>query len=112
MAGRKGYERRGRPAKVKDFYDSAVPEADKVALKLARQVKGIDQEIAVLRVRLRRALEEHPENMGLMLKGVELLVRALGANHKLPEGRQGRSYGKREGVARGIQDDHSTGGTR
>ena len=31
----------------------------------------------MLRVRLRRALEEHPENMTLMLKGVELLAKAL-----------------------------------
>jgi hypothetical protein len=60
-----------------------VPEGDRVALAVAREVEGLDQEIAVLRVRLRRALENHPENMTLMIKGVELLVKALAANYRL-----------------------------
>jgi hypothetical protein len=60
-----------------------VPEGDRVALAVAREVEGLDQEIAVLRVRLRRALEDHPENMTLMIKGVELLVKALAANYRL-----------------------------
>ncbi len=72
-----------RPSDVEGFYDSAVPEGDKVALAVAREVQGLDQEIAVLRLRLRRALEEHPENMTLMLKGVEMLVKALSASYRL-----------------------------
>lgn len=72
-----------RPAEVKSFYDSALSESEKAALLTASEVEGLGQEIALLRVRLRRALEEHPENMTLMLKGVELLVKALAANYRL-----------------------------
>jgi hypothetical protein len=75
-----------RPSEVEAFYDAAVPEADRVALAVAREVEGIDQEIAVLRVRLRRALEDHPENMPLMLKGIEMLTKALATRHRLSKG--------------------------
>jgi hypothetical protein len=34
-------------------------------------------EIAVLRLRLRRALEDHPENIPLMLKGTEMLTKLI-----------------------------------
>ena len=87
MDGARGKRERRcrRPSEVERFYDSAVPEGDRVALAVAREVEGLDQEIAVLRVRLRRALEDHPENMTLMMKGVELLVKALAANYRLPK---------------------------
>ena len=37
----------------------------------------------MLRLRLRQTLEEHPENLTLMLKGIGMLVRAVSANYKL-----------------------------
>lgn len=90
--------RRRRPSEAKRFYDSAVPEGDRVALDVAREVEGLDQEIAVLRVRLRRALEDHPEKMTLMLKGVELLVKALAAKYRLPKDAKTEVSASIEGV--------------
>ena len=37
----------------------------------------------MLRLRLRQTLEEHPENLPLMLKGIGMLVKAVSANYKL-----------------------------
>ena len=82
-SGKRPRSRCRRPSDVEGFYESAVPAGDKVALAVAREVEGLDEEIAVLRVRLRRALEEHPENMTLMLKGVEMLVKAVSAGYRL-----------------------------
>ncbi|MGD0114909.1 MAG: hypothetical protein ABSC13_02750 [Dehalococcoidia bacterium] len=82
-AKRKRRRRCPRPSDVEGFYDLAVPQGDRIALTVAHEVEGLDQEIAVLRVRLRRALEEHPENMTLMLKGVEMLVKAVSAGYRL-----------------------------
>lgn len=65
------------------FYDAAVSQAERVDLAAAAKVEGLDQEIAILRLRLRQTLADHPENMTLMLKGVELLVKALAANYRL-----------------------------
>jgi hypothetical protein len=62
------------------FYGRALSEAERVLLPQAREVQGLEQEIALLRVKL---ATEHPENLPLMLRGVELLVRAVSAEYRL-----------------------------
>ena len=49
----------------------------------AQEVEGLDQEIAVLRVRLKRALQEQPEDVTLVGKGLDLLVKAVAARYRL-----------------------------
>ncbi len=83
MTTAKGKRRRLRREAAARYYDPVVSASERTALAVAREVEGLDQEIAVLRVRLRRALEEHPENMTLMLKGVEMLVKAVSAGYRL-----------------------------
>lgn len=46
-------------------------------------MEGLDQEIAVLRVRLKRALQEYPEDITLIGKGLDLLVKAVAARYRL-----------------------------
>jgi hypothetical protein len=68
---------------LQSFYESALSAAEREDLPHARDVEGLDEEIAVLRLRLRSVLQEHPDNMKLMLKGIELLTRALSARYRL-----------------------------
>ncbi len=75
--------KRPRRGEASRFYDPILAEGDQLALAVAAEVEGLDQEIAVLRLRLRMALDEHPENMPLMLKGVDMLVKAVSARHRL-----------------------------
>lgn len=77
--------RRRRPgrARLRDFYASALAEAEQVVLADAVELEGIDQEIAVLRTKLRAALAEHPEDIALMLRGIDLLVKAVVAKYRL-----------------------------
>ncbi|MFQ5879777.1 MAG: hypothetical protein ACE5IZ_06375 [Dehalococcoidia bacterium] len=75
--------RRRRPS-PRRFYRQALSEAERLELDAARQVEGLDEEIALLRLRLRRALVDHPEDMQLMTKGMELLVKAVAAKYRLP----------------------------
>jgi hypothetical protein len=65
------------------FYGRALSEAERVLLPQAREVQGLEQEIALLRVKLATVVQEHPENLPLMLRGVELLVRAVSAEYRL-----------------------------
>ncbi len=66
------------------LYDLALSEAERLQLDEARRVEGFDEEVAVLRVRLRRLLEERPEEeMRLLLQAVALLVRAAAVKHRL-----------------------------
>lgn len=74
--------RRGRRL-ARSFYDQALTDAEAQDLSSAQEVSGLDEEIAVLRLKLRSALEERPEDVKLMLKGVELLVRAVSAKYRL-----------------------------
>jgi len=78
--------RRRRENLAQSFYESALSAAERENLPQARDVEGLDEEIAVLRLRLRSVLKEHPDNMKLMLKGIELLTRALSARYRLSKG--------------------------
>ena len=75
--------RRGGRRLAKSFYDGALTEAEAQDLSSAQEISGLDEEIAVLRLKLRSALEEQPEDVTLMLKGIELLVRAVSAKYRL-----------------------------
>lgn len=68
---------------AEDFYGSALKAAEQINLKEAAGVEGLDEEIAVLRVKLRGALAERPDDLALMLRGIELLVKAVSARYRL-----------------------------
>jgi hypothetical protein len=76
------------PPKAKRFYEKALTEAEKHDFRVALEVEGVDQEIAVLRLRLKTALEDRPKDLQLMLRGVVMLVQALGAKYRLPKADQ------------------------
>lgn len=78
---RKGSSARG--AARAGFYEQALSQAEQVALSQARDLEGLDEEIALLRVRLRALAAEDAENLASFLKGMELLVRAVGARYRL-----------------------------
>ena len=71
---------------ARSFYDEALTEAERSGLAEAFEVAGVDQEIAVLRLRLRSVLRERPEDLILMLKGVELLARVVAGRYRLTKG--------------------------
>ena len=66
------------------FYDSALGEAER-ELAEARAVSGLDEEVALLRVLLRRALVDHADDVKLLQGGVRLLIQSLIAQHRLSE---------------------------
>ncbi len=61
------------------FYAGALAPEDRADLDQASAVHGLDQEIAVLRLRLRRLLAERPDDYALTVRSIELLVRAVNA---------------------------------
>ena len=75
------------------FYAEALSEAERADLPVALEIEGVDEEIALLRLRLRKALEEHPEKHELMFKGIELLTRMVAARYRLPK-RERRELGE------------------
>ena len=70
-------------SRSKSFYAQALSEAERVLLSEAREIEGLDEEIALLRVKLASALEEHPDNMPLMLRAVDMLVKTVAVRYRL-----------------------------
>jgi hypothetical protein len=75
-----------RPDAVDRFYQAALTEAERECWPVARQIEGLEQEIALLRLRLRRAIEERPEDLPLMFRGIDLLARVVSARYRLSKG--------------------------
>ena len=74
---------KARSKEAQCFYEKALSEAERLDLPEARQMEGLDEEIAVMRVRLKRALEEQPQDAQLIAKGLNLLVKAVAAKYRL-----------------------------
>lgn len=92
-----------RRAKLaRDFYASALDEAERIKLEEASEVEGLDQEIAVLRLKLREALSRRPEDLPLMLRGIELLVKAVAARYRLSKQAEEDLAESLAGVIRGV----------
>ncbi len=70
-------------ATARNFYHKALDQAERLDLKRAQEIEGLDDEIALMRVRLKRAVAEHPQDVQLLVKGLEILVRAVGARYRL-----------------------------
>ena len=68
---------------VKDFYADVLSEASRVRLETAREMEGIDEEIALLRVKFRDLLAKNPERIELVYKGMDMLMKAVTARYKL-----------------------------
>ncbi len=71
-----------RAATQAGFYAGALSEIEQVALSQARELEGLDEEIALLRVRL-RSMADDPEQSAPFIKTAELLVKAVSARYRL-----------------------------
>ena len=76
------------PRTLGRFYRDALSEAERENLDEAGELEGFDHELAVLRVKLKSALEERPNDLALMLRGIELLVKAISAQYRMSKDEQ------------------------
>ena len=74
---------RARAPSLRNFYYGALDAAEDEQLDLAAAAEGLDDEVALLRVLVRRELRERPEDLRLALQGLTLLVRAVAARYRL-----------------------------
>ena len=81
--GRLQRRSRSRRPSARNFYRQALTEAEQLELGRAQEIEGLDDEIALLRVRLKRAVEERPEDLQLLVRGLDLLVKAVAARYRL-----------------------------
>jgi hypothetical protein len=94
----------GGEAAARRFYAQALTEAEKAELPSVLEMEGIDEEIALLRLRLRQAVGEHPEDLPLMFKGVELLAKVVATRYRLSKRAERDLAASIANVVRGIGD--------
>ncbi len=75
----KAEKKRGAPkgnqnARKHGFYARVLDEAEQLDLELASGVEGIDDEIALLRVKIKSLLERDPENINLIMQATNTLA--------------------------------------
>jgi hypothetical protein len=67
----------------KDFYAGVLEEDEKEDLEAAKEVDGIEEEIALIRVKIRYIMANAPENMRLLLQAINALVKLLTIQYSL-----------------------------
>jgi hypothetical protein len=73
------------PALVAQFYRSVVDDA--AELLEADEVQGLDRELALLRVRLRKELLDGPPDHALLLKSIETIAKVVSARYRISKKR-------------------------
>lgn len=71
-------------------------------MESARDIEGLDEEIAMLRVKLLSSLGAEKFDMNQMLRGMELLIRAVSARYKVSGKNEDDLYASAVGVLKGM----------
>nr|AID65794.1 hypothetical protein [uncultured bacterium] len=73
----RGAPRGNQNARKHGFYSQVLDEAQKLHLDQAREVEGIDEEIAIVRVKLLTLMDEHPERIDLQMLAASIIARMV-----------------------------------
>ncbi len=99
--GRKSTSRRSRSPKKPGFYDRVLDEAEKLDMEAAADVNGIDNEIALLRVKIKSVLEKDPENIKLIMQATNTLAGLVRTRYKMTAQQR---KGLREAIGNVLRD--------
>ncbi len=92
--GSQAAERRG-------FYSRVLDEAGKLDFELASGVNGIDDEIALLRVKIKSLLEHNPDDVRLIMQMTNALERLVMARYKITKEQR---KGLKEAIGNVLKD--------
>jgi hypothetical protein len=96
--GRKGTSKRRRNPEKQGFYSRVLDEVERLDYELASGVNGIDDEIALLRVEIKKAIS------GGDVSNLQLLVKATNALERLIRTRYQITKEQRKGLKEAISN--------
>jgi len=83
-AGRKrGAPKGNQNARRHGFYAKVLDEAEQLDFDLASGVEGFDDEIALLRVKIKSLLENDPENISLLMQATNTLAHLVKTRYNI-----------------------------
>ena len=87
MSTRVDRKRGGQPdnqnARKHGFYSRVLDEAEQLDFELATGVEGIDDEIALLRTKIKSVLRHSPERIDLIMQAINTLARLVRAKYNI-----------------------------
>jgi len=81
--GKRGAPRGNQNARKHGFYARVLDEAERLDFEMAAGVDGIDDEITLLRVKIKSLLEEEPENIRLIMQMANALERLVRTRYSI-----------------------------
>ena len=98
---RKGGQEGNQNAMRHGFYSKALDEAEWLDFELAEEVDGIDDEIALLRVKIKTLIEKDPENISLIMQATSALARLVKIRFNITKEQR---KGLREAIGNVLKD--------
>ena len=83
MKGKRGAPKGNQNARKHGFYSKVLDEAERLNFELATCVEGVDDEIALLRVKIKSLLERDPENIKLIMQATNTLARLVRTRYNI-----------------------------
>jgi hypothetical protein len=69
--------------KGRGFYSRALDEAEKLELEEASQLEGLDEEIALLRVKLKELVENQPDRIDLHFEAANTIAKLVKTRYQI-----------------------------
>ena len=99
---RKGAPKGNRNARKQGFYTKVLDEAEKLDFERASGVEGIDEEIALIRLEIKKAIEGGDDrNLQMLVKATNALDRLIRTRYKITAAQR---KGLKEAVGNVIRD--------
>ncbi len=97
----RGAPKGNQNARKHGFYSKVLDEAEKLDLELASGIEGIDDEIALLRVKIKSILEKDPENIKLIMEATNTLARLVKTRYNITKEQK---KGLKEAIGNVLKD--------
>ena len=99
--GKRGAPKGNQNARKHGFYSRVLDEAEQIDFELASGVEGIDDEIALLRVKIKSILERDPENIKLIMQAANTLARLVKTRYNITKEQR---KGLKEAIGNVLRD--------
>jgi len=98
---KRGAPKGNQNARKHGFYSKVLDEAERLDLELASGVEGIDDEIALLRVKIKSILEHDPENIKLIMEATNTLAKLVKTRYNITKEQK---KGLKEAISNVLRD--------
>ena len=99
--GKRGAPTGNQNARKHGFYSKVLDEGEQLDFEQATRVEGLDDEISMLRVRIKSVLRHDPDNMKLLAQATNALARLVSTRYNI--GKNDKN-GLREAINNVLKD--------